>query len=99
MSDFASLTLELDSTPFEESLRECEDAVNNLNGGGSVDAGERSGTESNMTASVLSALDSASLTGIGAMLDTISGQLADISGVLNQLAGEKTVRFELVSAV
>ena len=47
MSDFASLTLELDTTPFEESLRECEEAVNGLNASGSVEssgadgAGER----------------------------------------------------------
>ena len=48
---------------------------------------------------MLNALNSASLTGVGATLETISGQLAEISGVLNQIAGEKTVRFELVSAV
>ena len=99
MSDFASLTLELDTTPFEESLRECEEAVNGLNASGSVEssgadgAGERIGPEG------LNALNSASLTGVGATLETISGQLAEISGVLNQIAGEKTVRFELVSAV
>jgi hypothetical protein len=99
MSDFASLTLELDTTPFEESLRECEEAVNGLNASGSVESSGADGAGERIGAEVLNALNSASLTGVGATLETISGQLAEISGVLNQIAGEKTVRFELVSAV
>ena len=99
MSDFASLTLELDTTPFEESLRECEEAVNGLNASGSVESSGADGAGERIGAEVLNALNSASLTGVGATLETISGQLAEISGVLDQIAGEKTVRFELVSAV
>ncbi|MEI3039927.1 MAG: hypothetical protein V8T90_12770 [Victivallales bacterium] len=99
MSDFASLTLELDTTPFEESLRECEEAVNGLNASGSVESSGADGAGERIGPEVLNALNSASLTGVGATLETISGQLAEISGVLNQIAGEKTVRFELVSAV
>lgn len=99
MSDFASLTLELDTTPFEESLRECEEAVNGLNASGSVESSGADGAAERIGPEVLNALNSASLTGVGATLETISGQLAELSGVLNQIAGEKTVRFELVSAV
>lgn len=99
MSDFASLTLELDTTPFEESLRECEEAVNGLNASGSVESSGADGAGERIGPEVLNALNSASLTGVSATLETISGQLAEISGVLNQIAGEKTVRFELVSAV
>lgn len=99
MSDFASLTLELDTTPFEESLRECEEAVNGLNASGSVESSGADGAGERIGPEVFNALNSASLTGVGATLETISGQLAEISGVLNQIAGEKTVRFELVSAV
>ncbi|GEM_PF-3427703 len=99
MSDFASLTLELDTTPFEESLRECEEAVNGLNASGSMESSGADGAGERIGPEVLNALNSASLTGVGATLETISGQLAEISGVLNQIAGEKTVRFELVSAV
>ena len=99
MSDFASLTLELDTTPFEESLRECEEAVNGLNASGSVESSGADGAGERIGPEVLNALNSASLTGVGATLETISGQLAEISGVLDQIAGEKTVRFELVSAV
>ena len=99
MSDFASLTLELDTKPFEESLRECEEAVNGLNASGSVESSGADGAGERIGPEVLNALNSASLTGVGATLETISGQLAEISGVLNQIAGEKTVRFELVSAV
>lgn len=99
MSDFASLTLELDTTPFEESLRECEEAVNGLNASGSVESSGADGAGERIGPEVLNALNSASLTGVGATLETISGQLAELSGVLNQIAGEKTVRFELVSAV
>lgn len=99
MSDFASLTLELDTTPFEKSLRECEEAVNGLNASGSVESSGADGAGERIGPEVLNALNSASLTGVGATLETISGQLAELSGVLNQIAGEKTVRFELVSAV
>ncbi len=99
MSDFASLTLELDTTPFEESLRECEEAVNGLNASGSVESSGADGAGERIGPEVLNALNSASLTGVGATLETISGQLAELSGILNQIAGEKTVRFELVSAV
>ena len=89
----------MDTTPFEESLRECEEAVNGLNASGSVESSGADGAGERIGAEVLNALNSASLTGVGATLETISGQLAEISGVLNQIAGEKTVRFELVSAV
>lgn len=99
MSDFASLTLELDTTPFEESLRECEETVNSLNASGSVESPGTDGAEKRIGTEVLNALNSASLTGAGVTLETISGQLAEISGSLNRIAGEKTVRFELVSAV
>ena len=45
MSEFASLTLELDTTPFEEALQECENAVNGLDASGSADVSGNSGTE------------------------------------------------------
>ena len=78
MSDFASLTLELDTTPFEESLRECEEAVNGLNASGSVESSGADGAGERIGPEVLNALNSASLTGVGATLETISGQLAEI---------------------
>ena len=99
MSEFASLTLELDTTPFEEALQECENAVNGLDASGSADVSGNSGTEANITAAVQNALDSAGLPAIAATLNTVSEQLSEISSALNRIAGEKTVRFELVSAV
>ena len=89
MSDFASLTLELDTTPFEEALQECENAVNGLDASGSADVSGNSGTEANITG----------LPAIAATLNTVSEQLSEISAALNGIASEKAVRFELVSAV
>ncbi len=99
MSDFASLTLELDTTPFEEALQECENAMNGLDASGSADVSGNSGTEANITAAVQNALDSAGLPAIAATLNTVSEQLSEISAALNGIASEKAVRFELVSAV
>ena len=93
MSEFASLTLELDTTPFEEALQECENAVNGL------DASGNGRSEADITAAVQNALSSAGLPAITATLNTVSEQLSEISSALNRIASEKTVRFELVSAV
>ena len=100
MSEFASLTLELDTTPFEEALRECETAVAGLEDAGTPENGREKGTaEADSGIEILSALESASLTGVGSTLETISSQLSEISALLNQIAGEKSVRFELITAV
>lgn len=99
MSDFASLSLELDTTPFEEALQECENAVNGLDASGSADISGNARSEADITAAVQNALDSAGLPAIAATLNTVSEQLSEISSALNRIAGEKTVRFELVSAV
>lgn len=100
MSEFASLTLELDTTPFEEALSRCEDSVLDLDGGSGTESGNKSESEeAEIGTEFLRALESASLTDVGATLETISGQLSEISTLLNQIAGEKSVRFELVSAV
>ena len=100
MSEFASLTLELDTTPFEEALRECENAVAGLEDTGTTENGQENGTaEAGSETEILAALESASLTSVGPSLETISSQLSEISALLNQIAGEKSVRFELVTAV
>lgn len=99
MSEFASLTLELDTTPFEESLQECENAVNGLDASGSADVSGNGRSEADITAAVQNALSSAGLPAITATLNTVSEQLSEISSALNRIASEKTVRFELVSAV
>ena len=99
MSEFASLTLELDTTAFEGALQECENAVNGLDASGSADVSGNGRSEADITAAVQNALDSAGLPAIAATLNTVSEQLSEISSALNRIAGEKTVRFELVSAV
>ncbi len=99
MSEFASLTLELDTTPFEEALQECENAVNGLDASGSADVSGNGRSEADITAAVQNALSSAGLPAITATLNTVSEQLSEISSALNRIASEKTVRFELVSAV
>lgn len=99
MSEFASLTLELDTTPFEEALQECENAVNGLDASGSADISGNGRSEADITAAVQNALSSAGLPAITATLNTVSEQLSEISSALNRIASEKAVRFELVSAV